>query len=247
MHYLHGRPANDTSGIKLRLSSVPVPYSAGMVAFASMFKASVALPQEAAGCAANGVLATARSSLLAARLREPLPPALQIMPRTNSTLVKNSCCYAGWEPLHGFSTRVHTHTVGRWAQPAAELRSTASSRRAQGQALRRSSYDSHAAVLHAIPNFWGPALPCGCREVYLDRARPTGRSALERVVSLSPQKPQVHAGIHMCNSLAPCGQIYDSVAVFYKPPPDSATARFPFPHRASTPCSQRPRSCRATS
>ena len=131
------------------------------------------------------------SSLL--NLREPLPPALQIMPRTNSTLVKNSCCYAGWEPLHGFATRVHTHTMGRWAQPAAELRSTASSRRAQGQALRWSSCNSHAAVLHAIPNFWGPALSCGCREVYLDRARPTGRSALERVVSLSPQKPQVRA------------------------------------------------------
>lgn len=53
MHYLHGRPANDTSGIKLRLSSVPVPYSAGMVAFASMFKASrKLLCLECTACAA---------------------------------------------------------------------------------------------------------------------------------------------------------------------------------------------------
>ncbi|KAI7845909.1 hypothetical protein COHA_000641, partial [Chlorella ohadii] len=118
MHYLHGRPANDTSGIKLRLSSVPVPYSAGMVAFASMFK---------------------------------------IMPRTNSTLVKNSCCYSGWEPLHGFATRVHTHKMGR--------------------------------------------------EVFLDRTRPTDRSALERVVALSPQKPQGFYPVHPEATFLPGDQL----------------------------------------
>ena len=74
MHYLNGRPANDTSGIKLRFSTQPVPYSAGMVAYASGFS---------------------------------------IPPGKPSTLVPNSCCYSGWEPLHGFATRVHTHALGR--------------------------------------------------------------------------------------------------------------------------------------
>ena len=32
-------------------------------------------------------------------------------------LVPNECCYAGWEPLHGFATRVHTHGMGRCARP----------------------------------------------------------------------------------------------------------------------------------
>lgn len=76
VHYLDIRPANDTSGIKLRLSDQAVPYSAGMVAFAAAFS---------------------------------------IPPRQPSTLVPNSCCYSGWEPLHGFATRVHTHGLGRCA------------------------------------------------------------------------------------------------------------------------------------
>ena len=75
VHYLGGRPANDTSGVKLRFTEEPVPYSAGMVAFAAGFS---------------------------------------IPPGKPSTLVKNTCCYSGWEPLRGFATRVHTHALGRW-------------------------------------------------------------------------------------------------------------------------------------
>src|SRR5689334_11238818 len=75
MHYLGGRPGNDTSGIRLHLTDQAVPYSAGMMAFAAAFS---------------------------------------IPPKTRSTLVPNSCCYSGWEPLHGFATRVHTHALGRW-------------------------------------------------------------------------------------------------------------------------------------
>ncbi|KAL4442992.1 hypothetical protein ABPG77_008483 [Micractinium sp. CCAP 211/92] len=74
MHYLSGRPANDTSGIRLQLSEQAVPYSAGLLAFASGFV---------------------------------------IPPGRPSTLVPNSCCYSGWEPLRGFATRVHTHALGR--------------------------------------------------------------------------------------------------------------------------------------
>ncbi len=74
MHYLHGRPANDTSGLTLTLSPQEVPNSAGMVAFASDF----------------------------------VIPA-----NTPETVVENSCCYSGWEPVHGFATRVHTHVLGR--------------------------------------------------------------------------------------------------------------------------------------
>lgn len=148
MHYLHGRPANDTSGIKLRLSTAPVPYSAGMVAFASMFQASAAGVLFMLHCCGRllGVVSMpVLSWLCVTRMRRycrclfsvyetlpllpkpagllppGLPPVLpppQILPRTNSTLVKNSCCYSGWEPLHGFATRVHTHKMGRCA-PAA--------------------------------------------------------------------------------------------------------------------------------
>lgn len=74
MHYLNGRPANDTSGLVLHLSSTPVAYSAGMAAFATSFR---------------------------------------IPPLTKSTLINNTCCYSGWEPLHGFAARVHTHAMGR--------------------------------------------------------------------------------------------------------------------------------------
>lgn len=74
MHYLSGRPANDTSGLRLQLSERAVPYSAGLLAFASGFV---------------------------------------IPPGKPSTLVPNSCCYSGWEPLRGFATRVHTHALGR--------------------------------------------------------------------------------------------------------------------------------------
>lgn len=77
VHYLDGRPANDTSGVKLTLSPAETPNSAGMVAFAASFS---------------------------------------IPPRRPKTLVQNACCYNGWEPLHGFATRVHTHALGRWAQ-----------------------------------------------------------------------------------------------------------------------------------
>ncbi|KAL4858006.1 Peptidyl-glycine alpha-amidating monooxygenase A [Chlorella vulgaris] len=74
VHYLDGRPANDTSGVKLTLSPAETPNSAGMVAFAASFS---------------------------------------IPPRRPKTLVQNACCYNGWEPLHGFATRVHTHALGR--------------------------------------------------------------------------------------------------------------------------------------
>lgn len=113
MHYLHGRPANDTSGLRLRLSGAAVPYSAGMVAFASSFR---------------------------------------IPPRTPSTCVPNACCYEGWEPLHGFAARVHTHALGR--------------------------------------------------EVRLDAAgRPSARAALEQVLSLDPQKPQVGGAASGCECM----------------------------------------------
>lgn len=76
MHYLNGRPANDTSGLVLHLSGKAVDYSAGMAAFAASFV---------------------------------------IPPRTPRTLAPNACCYSGWEPLHGFAARVHTHGMGRCA------------------------------------------------------------------------------------------------------------------------------------
>ncbi|EFN58531.1 hypothetical protein CHLNCDRAFT_34137 [Chlorella variabilis] len=78
MHYLNGRPANDTSGLTLRLSPQEVPNSAGMVAFASAFF---------------------------------------IPPDTPETVVDNTCCYSGWEPLHGFATRVHTHALAALTMP----------------------------------------------------------------------------------------------------------------------------------
>lgn len=43
----------------------------------------------------------------------------------------------------------------------------------------------------------------GCREVYLDKERPADRSALERVVSLSPQKPQVRCLLARLGSRQP--------------------------------------------
>ncbi|KAL4457726.1 hypothetical protein ABPG75_012591 [Micractinium tetrahymenae] len=56
MHYLKGRPANDTSGIRLQLSERPVPFSAGLLAFASGFaippgKPSTLVPN---GCCYSG-------------------------------------------------------------------------------------------------------------------------------------------------------------------------------------------------
>ncbi|PSC71645.1 peptidyl-glycine alpha-amidating monooxygenase [Micractinium conductrix] len=76
MHFLVLRPPNDKSGsgLTLHLGEQPVPYSAGMIAYAAGFR---------------------------------LPPGQP------SILVPNSCCYAGWEPLHGFAARVHTHSMGR--------------------------------------------------------------------------------------------------------------------------------------
>ena len=38
---------------------------------------------------------------------------LQIPPQTPSYLVPTKCCYAGFEPAHGFAYRVHTHALGR--------------------------------------------------------------------------------------------------------------------------------------
>ena len=48
------------------------------------------------------------------------------------------------------------------------------------------------------PNQLTHNLPCcpGCREVFLEQGRPANRSALQRVVSLNPQKPQVGAAFH---------------------------------------------------
>lgn len=74
VHYLNLRPENDSSGVRLRLTPNPVPYSAGLVAFAATFS---------------------------------------VPPRKESTLVPNECCYSGFEPLHGFASRVHTHALGR--------------------------------------------------------------------------------------------------------------------------------------
>lgn len=36
-----------------------------------------------------------------------------IPPRKKKHLVLNHCCYKGFQPLHTFAVRVHTHTMGR--------------------------------------------------------------------------------------------------------------------------------------
>ena len=74
VHYLQLRESADASGVKLHLSPDPIPYSAGLIAFASGFT----IPQG----------------------RDSVP-------------ISNECCYSGFEPLHGFAFRVHTHKLGR--------------------------------------------------------------------------------------------------------------------------------------
>lgn len=37
----------------------------------------------------------------------------EIPPRKKSTVIPNECCYSGFETLHGFAFRVHTHSLGR--------------------------------------------------------------------------------------------------------------------------------------
>ena len=74
IHYGVERPQGDISGVKLYLTDSHVPFSAGMLMYASSF---------------------------------------QIPPQQEEHLVPNRCCYAGFEPAHGFAFRVHTHTLGR--------------------------------------------------------------------------------------------------------------------------------------
>jgi hypothetical protein len=118
VHYLGGRPANDTSGVKLSFTGEPVPYSAGMVAFAAGFS---------------------------------------IPPGKPSTLVRNTCCYSGWEPLRGFATRVHTHALGRCGPGQ------------QGRQLLRVAARSLAAalLLHACRRALGAAIILNCLFVCL--------------------------------------------------------------------------------
>lgn len=113
VHYLKLRPPGDSSGVRLRLTSAPVPYSAGLVAYASGFS---------------------------------------VPPRKNSTLVPNECCYSGFEPLHGFAFRVHTHALGRRVfldhTPAAAGRG-----RGKGKAVRALEQDPQ------LPQGFYPADP----------------------------------------------------------------------------------------
>jgi hypothetical protein len=78
VHYTHKRPDGDKSGVRLKLTDDVLPFSAGMMMYASYF---------------------------------------QIPPQTPSHLVPTRCCYAGFEPTHGFAFRVHTHALGRCARP----------------------------------------------------------------------------------------------------------------------------------
>jgi hypothetical protein len=57
-----------------RLQDTPVPFSGGMLSYASWF---------------------------------------EIPPRQKQHFVRNNCCYRGFQPLHTFAVRVHTHTMGR--------------------------------------------------------------------------------------------------------------------------------------
>ncbi len=75
VHYTQLRPPGDQSGVRLKLTDDVLPFSAGMMMYASFF---------------------------------------QIPPLVDSHLVPTKCCYAGFEPAHGFAYRVHTHALGRW-------------------------------------------------------------------------------------------------------------------------------------
>ena len=44
MHYLNPRPEGDHTGVHLTLTSAPVPYSAGMITYASMFSLPAKTP-----------------------------------------------------------------------------------------------------------------------------------------------------------------------------------------------------------
>jgi hypothetical protein len=61
-------------GRRRSLQRQPVPFSAGLLSYASWF---------------------------------------EIPPGKKSHLVPNHCCYRGFQPLHTFAVRVHTHTLGR--------------------------------------------------------------------------------------------------------------------------------------
>jgi len=74
VHYLQIRTEEDASGVQLHLTRQPVPYSAGLIAFAAGFS---------------------------------IPPGESDHP------VFNECCYSGFEELHGFAFRVHTHGLGK--------------------------------------------------------------------------------------------------------------------------------------
>lgn len=74
VHYTKTRPVGDQSGVRLKLTDDVLPFSAGMMMYASYF---------------------------------------QIPPQLPSYLVPTKCCYAGFEPAHGFAFRVHTHALGR--------------------------------------------------------------------------------------------------------------------------------------
>ena len=74
VHYTQLRPPGDQSGVRLKLTDDVLPFSAGMMMFASFFS---------------------------------------IPPHVDTHLVPTKCCYAGFEPAHGFAYRVHTHALGR--------------------------------------------------------------------------------------------------------------------------------------
>lgn len=51
-----------------------------------------------------------------------------IPPLTKSHLVPNDCCYSGFEPLHAFAVRVHTHSLGKSVSLDHQLHSAKSER-----------------------------------------------------------------------------------------------------------------------
>lgn len=181
MHYLDGRPANDTSGLTLRLTDAPVPFSTGMAAFAANFaippgKASTLVPN---ACCYSGW--------------EPL--------RAFATRVHTHAlgrCGARARSLEAEGAGAGSLGRRRAATPPRRLQPSLHAPALPPPPLLLAAPSPCARSPSAAP---APA----CRQVYLERGAPGGAEQ-ERTVSVDPQKPQVHAcAAHSTAFLACCG------------------------------------------